>query len=335
MKFVQAKSYSKANRGVFDVSLVVIHTMEAPEKAATAENVAAWFAGPNAPKASAHYNVDSDSIVQSVAEADVAWHAGPVNGFSIGIEHAGYAKQTVEEWGDPYSVAMLERSAELVGRICRRYKIPVRRLTDADLSRGERRGLCGHVDVTNGLTGGKGHWDPGPHFPWAWYLDRVRAHVHAHEATTANALDWPIVEHVGVRWCVAPSYIAPIGIGEAEAMAKAMSCELPLPGLVDAIWQAADLKIDASKMARQHDGTPSTMASLATYNDQAARIEAAIGGRPYKLLAGTHKDIVLSGGKVGLYGWHRPDGSVVQPFFAGHASGWIDYSQGLRLCRRA
>lgn len=41
--------------------------MEAPEKSTTAEAVARYFATTATP-ASAHYNVDDDSIVQSVRE---------------------------------------------------------------------------------------------------------------------------------------------------------------------------------------------------------------------------------------------------------------------------
>lgn len=157
-----------------------------------------------------------------------------------------------------------------------------------------------------------------------------------YEAVTREApLDWPVVELDGVRWAVAPIYIWPIGIGAAVDMAAALGCELPSPRLVDAIWRAADVQIDASQMVRtDHDGTPATMASLATYDDQAARLERLVAGRSYRLLAGYAKDVVAEAGQVGLYGWHRADGRVIQPFYAGHARAWIDYSQGLRLCRR-
>lgn len=335
MKFVQAKNFTRANRTSID--LVVIHTAECGETKNAAENVAAWGAGPNAPQASWHYMVDCDSIVQSVLESDVAWHAGPVNGYSIGVEHAGYAKQSAAEWSDEYSRATLELSAELVGSICRRYGIPVRRLTADDLKRGERRGICGHVDVTMGLTGGKGHTDPGNGFPWSWYLERVRAHAGIEaQAKDEAPLDWPIVEHDGVRWHVAPAYIWPVGIGQAEEMAAAARCELPSKGLVESIWRAADVKIDAAIMVKgDHDGTPRTMASLATYEERARILEKALAGRSYRLLAGYAKDVIRHEGKVGIYGWQRADGTAIQPFFAGHARSWIDYSQGLRLVRRA
>src|SRR5690606_3616018 len=54
--FVQARNFTWANRPRVDV--VVIHTMEAAETSTTAENVAAWAAGPSAPQASWHYAID-------------------------------------------------------------------------------------------------------------------------------------------------------------------------------------------------------------------------------------------------------------------------------------
>lgn len=182
IKYTPARHFTAAKRQPSDITLVVIHTAECIESASAAENLAAWAAGPNANKSSWHYAVDNNSVTQSCLEHDIAWHAGPANNYSIGVEHAGYAKQNTPEWSDAYSVAVLERSAELVADICRRNNIPVRRLTAADLNQGNRQGICGHVDVTNGLSGGKGHTDPGPSFPWDAYIARVQAHVDAMRA---------------------------------------------------------------------------------------------------------------------------------------------------------
>jgi hypothetical protein len=50
--FVQARNYTRGRSNPIDV--IVVHTMESPEKPDTAESVAAWFAGSTAPQASAH-----------------------------------------------------------------------------------------------------------------------------------------------------------------------------------------------------------------------------------------------------------------------------------------
>ncbi len=172
--FIQAAHFTTASRTKID--LVVIHTMEAPEKPKTAENVARWFAGKDAPQASAHYCLDSLDVIQCVLEKDVAWHAPGANNNGIGIEHAGYASQSALNWDDEYSEAMLVLSAKLTAEICTRYGIPVVRLSVADL-KAKARGLCGHVDITNAFNGGKGHFDPGGNFPWAHYLDLVASNM--------------------------------------------------------------------------------------------------------------------------------------------------------------
>lgn len=144
----------------------------------------------------------------------------------------------------------------------------------------------------------------------------------------------PLIAIDGTQWEVADMYIAPVSIGEAERIAKEHDCELPTPALVDAIWRAADLKLPP--LPRSHNGTIQQMASPSVYADQDARIVAQLEGKMFSLVAGTHKDVVRCPRtrKLGLYGWHQLDGKVIQPLFTGHAKAWIDYSQGLRLCRR-
>lgn len=153
------------------VDVVVVHTMEAPERADTAEAVARWFARADS-RVSAHYCVDADSIVQCVHEDDIAWHARGGNERSIGIELAGYAGQGPRGWDDDYSWSVLERSAILTAEICRRHDIPARRLRAADL-RMRRRGVTGHADVSEAFRR-TDHWDPGPAFPWRRFLRLVR-----------------------------------------------------------------------------------------------------------------------------------------------------------------
>jgi N-acetyl-anhydromuramyl-L-alanine amidase AmpD len=154
------------------VRTVVIHTMEIAERDDAARACAAWFASPAA-QVSAHYCVDRGSIVQCVREEDVAWHARGGNATSIGVELAGAAAQTPEQWADAYSAAVLRRAAGLVAALCVRHDIPVRRVAASGLRAGAS-GITGHADVS--LAFGKSdHWDPGPGFPWDAFLRRVRA----------------------------------------------------------------------------------------------------------------------------------------------------------------
>lgn len=199
MRFLQARFLSPGRRS--PVRLIVIHTAECSESQGSAWAVASWFASPISARASAHYTVDRDEIVQSVRDEDTAWHAGPVNGYSIGVEHAGYARQTPADWADDYSTRMLARSAELVGMLCARYAIPVVRPTLEELREGAPDGgICGHVDVTHALTGGKGHTDPGKSFPWGAYLEAVARHVEERARSAAVA--------------VAPTTIPPTGLAQ-------------------------------------------------------------------------------------------------------------------------
>ena len=116
-KVVIARNFTPASRSRGDVKYVVLHTMESPEEADTAENVAAWFAGSTAPQTSAHYAVDNNSIVGMVDESDIAWAAPGANTNGMHIEHAGQAAQTAAQWQDAYSRGELNESAKLCADI--------------------------------------------------------------------------------------------------------------------------------------------------------------------------------------------------------------------------
>lgn len=177
--FIQAKNYtllypSKSKHN----DLIVIHTMENDEKPTAAENVALWFANKtkyNAPRASAHYNIDPNFIIQSVRDCDIAWHAPGANHNGIGIEHAGRAKQTKNDWFDEASKSILNLSAKLSAKLVKRYNIPILKLSPDEVQN-KIRGFCGHNDVTIAFSKGKGHWDPGIEFPWDYYLDLIKVY---------------------------------------------------------------------------------------------------------------------------------------------------------------
>lgn len=162
IKFKQAKNYTIANRT--DIRWIVLHSMEAAEASLTAENVASWFASPNAPNASAHYNVDCDSIVQSVKDTDIAWHAKGGNKYGIGIEMAGRAKQTRNEWIDEYGQSMFKILAKLIAHLCIKHNIPAQYIDYNDVKK-YSKGITTHNDITKAFNIVGGHYDPGPYFP--------------------------------------------------------------------------------------------------------------------------------------------------------------------------
>jgi N-acetyl-anhydromuramyl-L-alanine amidase AmpD len=183
--FILAQNFNRILPGAVQrqISLIVIHDMEAPDKQDTAQNCALFFKNqtlqgtpingkPFEGGSSAHYMVDAVSVFQGVRDVDVAWHAPNANHNGIGIEHAGYARETAADWASDYNEAMLKISAKLVAKLCRMYSIPTIKLSVADL-KGGKSGICGHVDVTNALCGGSGHQDPGVSFPYTHYLDLI------------------------------------------------------------------------------------------------------------------------------------------------------------------
>lgn len=163
-----------------NVRVVVMHSMESPEKGNTAENVARYFQNPkdkkgNPVRASAHLCVDSDSIVQCVMDNNVAFAAPGVNNDGIHIEQAGEARQTKAEWLDPFGILMLNLSANAAAQYCLKYNIPVKHLSNAELKAGEK-GIIGHMQASAVFKPNKGHSDPGTGFPWDHFLERVKHH---------------------------------------------------------------------------------------------------------------------------------------------------------------
>lgn len=153
--------------------LIVIHTMEFAESPTAAEVIARDFATrPETNKASSQLCIDQDSIVQCVMDSFEAYAAPPVNDRAVHIEHAGYMGQTVQQWRDLSSLAMLGLSADACAQYCLKYNIPIIRLTDDQLKNG-MRGIVGHDQVSR-VWKESTHTDPGPNFPWQRYLFWVR-----------------------------------------------------------------------------------------------------------------------------------------------------------------
>ena len=101
--------------------------------------------------------------------------------------------------------------------------------------------------------------------------------------------------------------------------------------MVDDIYNAATVKLEPVPMYAFRDST-------ITMWQHHLIIEGQRKGKT-GLIAGIQKDLVLTGkllrdpkkDRVAIYGWHRLDGTPIQPLYTGHVNWWVDYSQGTRL----
>lgn len=157
---------------------VAIHTMEGSYAGSIS-----WFQM-CAASVSAHYMVRSSDgqITQMVAEADKAWHVGSANGYTIGIEHEGYAASPAT-W---YTTAMYNASANLsknilsnIGATAKVYDGALgwnTVLATADYN------IKGHVNYPS-----QTHTDPGSGWDWARYKNLI-------DPAVPPALVWPVVQ---------------------------------------------------------------------------------------------------------------------------------------------
>ena len=136
-------------------------------------------------------------------------------------------------------------------------------------------------------------------------------------------------------------WLAPLTPGTAQAVADELGCVLPTRKMVDAIWRAAPVKLAPAPIL---PGKAMTTAPVFSQHNATVRAQrdAGMAAHPLgTLVAGHKKDVVItprlvtSPGRVAIYGWHRLDGTAIQPLYLGHAATWADYSHGVRLVRSA
>jgi len=149
-RFVPASSsnYSSRPAGISSIDQVVIHTTEG-----SYDGAISWFRN-GFSDVSAHYVIrkSDGEVTQMVSDHLRAWHAGPANDRSIGIEHEGAATNA-----STWTPQLLESSARLSAWLSETYDIPI-----------DRTHFIAHSEVS-----GSSRSDPGPHFPWSEYLEMV------------------------------------------------------------------------------------------------------------------------------------------------------------------
>lgn len=154
-----------------------------------------------------------------------------------------------------------------------------------------------------------------------------------------------------IRYYVLPDYLAigsdndyfycPMTPALAQKVADHLKCSLPTRRISNRIYELADVRMIPEPIPPSRAMT--TVSVFRKHNEmiQAQRRLTIVRYPPGSLVAGNKKDVVVSNkifqdGKprVVIYGWHRNDGSPIQPLYNGHSPDWADYSHGIRLIQK-
>src|SRR5688572_29195376 len=219
--------------------MIIIHTCEGNYASCWG-----WLVNP-ASNVSAHYvvNEDGSEISQLVEEPKRAWHIAATydctlnanhdcwrngqqsNHFTIGIEHAGFASQTI------WSASQIDASARLVCDITRDRGIPR-----------DQVHIVGHAKLQP-----YNKTDPGHNWPWSDYLRRIEQHCSsalivdsnngANDATRARI-------EISSSWTASSATAGYYGTGYAFAATQAVSdpatfwfhLDAPATRTIDAWW---------------------------------------------------------------------------------------------------
>jgi hypothetical protein len=144
---------------------------------------------------------------------------------------------------------------------------------------------------------------------------------------------------------VMPDYLAvgsdadflriPMNLETAIAIAARFSFVLPTRKMVDAIYKQSAFHfvpepLTAGPRMRSTD-------YYRTHNEMIEK-QAQIRGIPLgPLVSGHKKDVVVTNllarneGRIAIYGWHRPNGTPIQPLSLVHGACYADYSHGIRF----
>jgi hypothetical protein len=153
---------------------------------------------------------------------------------------------------------------------------------------------------------------------------------------------------VAITLCVMPDYLAvgsdddsllvPMGLPTALQVAAHYGFILPTPRMVDAIYDAATVKLAPEPLPAGNQMR--TTEYVVRHNLMISQQRAAQGAPQGALTAGDKKDLVLTDrllrvpGHVAIYGWHRASHDPIQPLSTVHGAGYADYSHGVRLVSR-
>ncbi|MBN1476800.1 hypothetical protein JXA47_08605, partial [Candidatus Sumerlaeota bacterium] len=135
-------------------------------------------------------------------------------------------------------------------------------------------------------------------------------------------------------------FLCPISPMLGQRIADELGCTLPTRKMVDAIWAAAEVKLEPSPIPPSPE-----MTTVPVFMDHNRTVRAQRAEHPDAhplgaLVAGHKKDVIITSqitpasDRVAIYGWHYLSGDPIQPVYHGHVNTWVDYSHGVRLVDR-
>ncbi len=224
MAWVPAGPFRKADRTPDNVTAIVIHTTEgrwsddlthAENQERNFRNVINYFKK-NDRNVSAHYIIGRNGeICQMVNEGDVAHTQTYYNGRAFGIECAGWSRRP-ETW----TPELMESLIKLCAYLCVKWDIPAYHpegtayegpysvIVDEENKRFTGPGLVGHDQVQPWNKS-----DPGDHFPWEEFSERVRLRIREYGV---EPIELPSVEEIVSSDIFATARIREERIGTGE-----------------------------------------------------------------------------------------------------------------------
>lgn len=119
----------------------------------------------------------------------------------------------------------------------------------------------------------------------------------------------------------------------AQAFCDAYGFFIPTRHMVNAIWKAADVKLEPHPLTEEREAAATFLQHHNIVEQQ--RVDAPLGA----IVAGIKKDVVISNrlaekpNRVAIFGWHYQDGKPIQPLTIVHVDWYVDYSHGVRPVR--
>jgi len=127
----------------------------------------------------------------------------------------------------------------------------------------------------------------------------------------------------------------PTGPYTAQRLANLFGANLTTSKLTDNIYLNSTCKL--APVTYPWSDTSTMVVRFIQHNQAIDSERAAANGILGELIGGLKKDVVISNkivekpNNVVIYGWHKLDGTHIQPLYNGHISSYLDYSHGIRF----